>query len=524
MIAYAVETGRAGKLTVSNSLGESVTSDDLEQLLAFCLMPHPNEFRVFSDLNDAAAPLLAKLPIANIKELLKVNRTQHGQFTLIYFKDKVLTVFSGRQYAAYYNLSQYLPALEGLELEGIAKRGTDFVSELWDIGIKPDKLSSPITAISPILEKLQLCTWRNIPDDVGEAAWEASGRAWTEAHRIGTFSKTFDYDITGAYGSILANLLELKEGKEYCGRWVHEKEPPSNAVYGLAYGKMNIRSNISPMTLVAKDGSIFNPKGSWSSYFTLPEIKFVRNFDIGSFTPSEGWFWIPTRKVNKLHWTVWKFFRERTKSPALNGFLKRAIAGIAGKFLETFSDEGFGKLFNPVYGAHIQASVRCAVGEFILRNNLSDGLLAVSTDGVLCTKKIELPVDDRMGSWRLDGEGSALIAASSLVWFGKKCPNQISFQQAVDLIQSHPRAYEWHLKKKRRITLGDIASNMGNLDRLGKEMTIGTGFSLQQEHDRDFALLPINGAELLRNTYESKPLSASDIPKAPMVTVRHERL
>jgi len=524
MIAYEVESSRKSALTIHNSLGETITSDSLEGLLGYLLTPHVSQFRCFADLNDAAAPILAKLPIENIKELVKKNKTEWNGFSIIYFRDKTLVIFSGRQYAAYYNLSQYLPSLEGLELEEIAKRGTEFVSELWDIGIKPDKLSSPITAISPILEKLQLCTWKNIPDDVGEAAWEASGRAWTEAHRIGSFSKTFDYDITGAYGSILANLLELKEGKEYCGRWVHEKEPPSNAVYGLAYGKMSIRSNVSPITLVSRDGSIYNPRGSWSSYFTLPEINFVRNFDIGSFTPSEGWFWIPTRKVNKLHWTVWKFFRERTKSPALNGFLKRAIAGIAGKFLETFPDEGFGKLFNPVYGAHIQASVRCAVGEFILKNNIAEELLAVSTDGILCTKRIEVPPDDRMGSWRLDGEGSALIAGSSLVWFGKKCPNQISLEQAVNLVKEHPKTYQWHLKKRRRTTLGDIASNMGNLDRLGKEMTIGTGFSLQQEHDRNFSLLPINGDELLHNIYESKPWIASNIPKAPMVTVRHEQL
>ena len=524
MIAYAVEggTGRSGKLTVHNSLGETITSDSLEELLTFCLKPHPNQFRVFSDLNDAVAPLLAKLPLENIKELCKVNKTTWKGFSIIYFKDKVLVIFSGSSYASYYHLGQYFPDLEGLELLEVQKKGEELIDSLWEIDIKPSKLSSPVAMLEDILGKLNLPTWKDIPDEAAEGAWECSGRAWTEAIKIGRFPKVFDADLTSAYGSVLANLLDLRYG-----HWYHQKQIPKGAEYGWGYGRISIKSEISPITFVDRFGRIFNPKGQWASYLMLPEVRFIQDYEIGAFTPSDGYWWVPSRKVQRLHMLVWKLYRCREKSRLLNSVLKRAVAGIAGLMLQTF-DDGFGKIFNSVWGGTIQSTIRCTkVGGFIYDNHLQDDLVAVATDGCMTTREITVPHDTRMGTWRIDGSGPALVVDSNLVFFGAKRPNQLGYEEAMALINQHPLARQWSTKKQRRKTLGDVsAGRLASYEDLGKKMTFTVGFSIPEDDDRDreFPVSPIHGRSLLSQVYESKALNVNRLVKPAEVSIKEERL
>lgn len=524
MIAYEVEggTGRSGKLTVHNSLGETITSDNLEELLACCLTPHIGQFRCFADLNDAASPILAKLPLDNIKELLKKNRTQFGQFTLIYFKDKVLVVFSGRSYASYYHLGQYFPDLEGLGVNEVQKKGEELVDALWGVDIKPSKLSSPVACIEDILKKLDLPTWRHIPDEVAEGFWEASGRAWTEAIKLGNFTKVQDIDCRAAYGSVLANLLDLR-----CGRWYHQKQIPKGAEYGWGYGRISVRGEISPITFVDKFGRIFNPKGQWSSFLMLPEVRFIQDYETGTFNPSDGHWWVPDKRVQRLHMLVWKLYRDREKSQLLNSTLKRAIAGIAGRMLQTF-DDGFGDMFNPCWGGTVQSTIRCTkVGGFIYDNHLQSDLIAIATDGCMVTKEISVPQDSRMGAWRIDGSGPALVVDSNLVFFGSKRPNQLSYDEAMTLIQAHPLAKRWATKKQRRKTLGDVsAGKLASYEDLGKKMTFTVGFSIPEDDDRDreFPVSPIHGRALLSQVYESKALNVNRLVKPVEGAIKEERL
>jgi hypothetical protein len=157
-----------------------------------------------------------------------------GQYFIIYNQGKSLFIGKGgQQRINLYWVGQYYRDEEVQDLQEVKKRGEQLIAELASIGIRPKKLTSPVTLFEDALYKLKIPTHLQMPVEVNRMAWKCSRKQWTEAHVLGHFEYTWDYDLNSAFPGAMAELLNCSS--EY-GDWVHEKAKPLGAVYASYKG------------------------------------------------------------------------------------------------------------------------------------------------------------------------------------------------------------------------------------------------------------------------------------------------
>lgn len=503
MICFDMLTDKNG-ITITDSEGFKVTDTRLSYLFDFMLEPS-DHFKVAWNLNDFVAPLLALLPADKLDKLFATQRIWISPYGITYFPDKVLILVKGSYRARIYNLKQYfkdetLPATP----QEAAKLGEGMLAELETISVYPESLSSPVTMIIPQLKAMNLPYHLDCPDEVNIMAEELRGQTWTEAHQLGHWDKTFDYDQTAAYASPLSELLDLRKGK-----WIHSIACPAGAVYGFAKANLKITSDISPIIYANANRNYFSPKGSWQDIISKQNIDLIKEYNLGSVDILDGWWWIPQTEEKPLYNLIHQLFDNRSISPLLSRICKRMANSIYGKTLEVFKDSGKpGYFYNPVWGATIEAEVKVKVARFIFDNNLEKNVIHISTDGVLLDKEVAIPEANGMGSWRLDAVSPALVVGSSTVFFSDKRPHQVAYPDAMAMIQADPDAEDWGMETQRRVTLGDVVLGY---EGLGKMLDIHAGFRLPYEHDREFDVVPNSGRDLLSRHFTSKAIARSKL-------------
>lgn len=509
MIAYKIDTEQS-QIVIRNSLGGEVKSDNIDYLLDFLLEPQPNQFRVFWDMDTEISPILAILDQNRLECLFQTTRTWLAPYSITYHPERSLIITKGvgkSLRVAYYNLSQFYPDIETASTEEAVKKGEELLAELASIGVEPRRLSSSIAIFDYIYDTIPLPNYRDMPHEVGELARESVNGGWMEAYQLGHWEQAWDYDIVSAYPSIAAKLLDHRYGT-----WAQDKECPSGAVYGFAYGEVKVATDISPIIFKDYYGHSYTPRGRWYDYLTKQEIDFLQEFDLGSFKISDAWWWIPKSKVYPLQLIMHKLFNQRMKSELLNRVVKGAMVGIYGRTLQEYP-ERFAPSYDPVWGSIIEAETRLKVARFIYENNVQTNLLHVSTDGVLLDKEVPLVSDNKFGSWKLDSTGAALVVSSGTLFYGKRRPHQLNYEKAIELVRAKPKANSWELPIKRRMKLGDTALYNA---KLGKVKTIDTGFGLIFDHSRDFPKMPLTGKELLTEHFYSRPYRAGKLKNRPL--------
>ena len=307
-----------------------------------------------------------------------------------------------------------------------------------------------------------------------------------------------------AYPAVLGDLWDFRP--RY-GDWVNQVERPKDAMYGFVYGRIKVTGRVSPAIFISADGHGYSTTGGWTDYMTMSKLDCLRRHDIGDMVIKDAHWWVPTKKVQPLLITVHWLYKQRSKSPLLNRVIKLGLNGLYGKMLQVFPDGNFGKRFNPVWGAFCEEETAVKVTDFIYDRGLTENVIHIATDGVLFDKPAGEVENKGLGAWKEDSTGPAIVIDSSNVFYGKKRPNSLTYEQGLELIQGDPENTEWHRKIKRRMTMGDVLQ--GTSEGIGDYKEVETGFRLKnvKEHDRKFKHLPKTGAELLANTYQSIPLS-----------------
>ena len=499
MISY--ESSLTGEMvTIQNSLHHLISHYELPYLLEFLLESQDTHFRIVWDIDQFSAPILSLMTHEQKSTLWNENKVRIEPYEIIYNPRKSLTIRKYRFTATYYHISQYWPDEGPQDLLQCVRKGIELLEALKSINVEPKRLSSPIALIDEVFERFPLPTWQSLPDEVGQLSWEHSGLRWTEAHQLGHFEETWDYDLNSSFPWAATQLLNT----DY-GIWKESTSIPEDAIYGWAYCTITINSSISPIMYKDSKGELYNPRGTWPGILTLHEMRMIDQRETDSYKIKSGWFWIPRQLVRPLYYVIHGLYKQRSASPLLKRILKGAMVGIYGKFLQQYSDGSFAPSFFPPWGSMIEVMIRLKDAELIYSNRIEDHVLHVSTDGVLTN--VCLPINDaygKMGDWRLDYEGPALIVSSGAIWYGNKRPNSLSYDEAIAMIREHPKRREWSKDNTRIWTLGDIVT--GNSDNMGTPGQVVSGFAIALEHDREFTPHPIYGHNLLHDKYKSQPL------------------
>lgn len=487
----------------------------------------PSEHRLFTNLDYCVANLLRALEldkgagqrlIDNRKLYLIPENTE-----LFYIPGKFFSITLGKDAGAptyqFADCSQYLelPLIRGghdadRAIEACIKSkiaGKEVVQCLRNLGLSPTTLTSPIKAYqNEVLNKLDLPTIRDMPEEAAEWAYECSHRQWVEAFKIGHWNMAYDYDITSAYASELAKMPDIRYGK-----WLKASKKPYDAILGFLRGWVSINTQPSPImyekeTYTAPE--YYTPTGRWYCYLTQAETDFIQLHQLGSFELIDGWWFVPNKQcptpiaqiMQDLH------NRKELSSGLCKDIIKKIMVGCYGKTLESWSDR-FGTLFNPVWGATVETNTRLKVAEFCLQAQASGcNPLHISVDGVLLDAPISIPINNELGSWKSSGQAPLIIVSSGTVGFDDSRQTNdnfsLSYNKLRSLISSSPDSSEYKLARPSIVSI-PVALSQNAWDKLGDVYGLERSINIQGENKRYYPEAPDTGRELLERAYDSEP-------------------
>lgn len=509
------------------------------------ILERAEEKNVCYDLDAFASALFRLIDISQDEatQLRDTERLKIPPYEITYFPGKFLSVETGKgwdhPYKGFYDMAQYFrggiaPAdlveepAQTLKKARIASAAASQVLASYQrLGLEP-KLASPVSALrSTILKKMDLPTSRTIPDEVNQVvndlALKCCGGSWREVFSMGYFKRVYDYDLSAAYAGVMSDLYDFRRGD-----WIESLEIPIDAGYGFARVKVNIKALFHPIQYRAENGETYTPIGSWETYLTLAEIQFIKHYHLGDLEILAGVWWIPvgkrgpngeifTREQNQpVKGLLRNLWEKRENGDKLDGeIVKRCMAGLWGLTLETYENKKgrleYGELFNPVWGAMVEAYIRLAVARMAMKQGITP--LVIAVDGLVTDTPIMGVTEAReMGSWRLSHRGAAIIAGSNAVAIEtKENPGALSLRyewlrQAID---ADPGAPEYSMYSYGITTLADALNT--DFSQLGNMKETKYTIRVRGDGKRYYHRIPKTGGDLLVKDYRSKPLTVGDI-------------
>lgn len=495
--------------------------------LEWLLGHHHGQPRMLYDLDGSVAALLRLIEVTREEgeKLLRDKQLQLESYRITYFPNKFFGIDKGEHgghlYANFSNAAEYsephYTGAENIEEDKNKALGAMAVSDsilllYRSLGLDT-AMASPVSAF---MKKYKL----NIPlasdmeglDDVITMAHESVKGNWVEAWKRGYWDHAYDYDIVSAYPSELSKLFDIRRGE-----WVNEKNPPDNAVYGFARGILTTGRELHPFLYRDKTRQNINvtitPVGSRQDVLPLEKIRLIKEYDLGKWKPSDGWFWIPKGpQYEVLKGPITYLMNNRPAAGVGREIVKRIASGIWGKMLETHtSDTGrikLGGYYNPIYGSIVENAIQVKVTKACLDNNTIP--LQIAVDGIISDKALKLDIGQDPGKWRLSHEGRCLILSAGLVGFEGKGGSEefsLTFEWLNDQIKAKPKAKEYKMVKYTPVTLAR-AINSG-WDKLGTVEEVTRYIGIKEDAKRMWMEEPKSGGDLLKKTYSSEPWDCS---------------
>lgn len=395
IIAFESKLNENRSITVSNSLGDTITTKKLHKIIDFLYLSiddTKNTARVAWNIDIFVAPILSLLIEEELIRLHEKKRFYLAPYRISYVKEKVFSIsYSGsKNYMtiSYYGLSQYLLDIEEtpdlLDSQYYADQLNDALKEME---MQTTKLASPIKIYEDCMLKNMLLPKKDdIPQMALELSHKCAGRLWIEAFKLGYFEKIYDYDISSAFPTAAMDLVDIRYGE-----WKETNLIPYDAIYGYAEVEVNIRKEIKVHPIMKRyyekaEEVWHTPTGRWPTELTLNQIKFIYAYNLGTaFIKHAIWF-KPYSKSTPLLIPMKKILRwKKSDNVIIKDIAKRQSTGIYGKFLER---KGEGPYYNPVYGAEISTNPTLALAGIIYKHNAMDNLICVKVDGFMTDKEL----------------------------------------------------------------------------------------------------------------------------------------
>jgi hypothetical protein len=525
VVSYQILGSPSGdSALIIDSTGQVCASSDPDELLSFLRYKQSGVLRVFWDLDGSLAPLLRMLPLPVLESLSRFDEnTMQGEHQLYYLPDRSFRV--GR--ARLYGIRGFWPTdyPEPTSLSELQSRAEELLLTLAVCGMPdPIKLTSPIAVFEgtdlgrsvyaslPKGHDLPMESWEAL-----EYAYKADRREWITAYQLGHWPEgaIWDYDCTACYPSVASGLVDIRDMDIWKSEELGSQE--RSAYYGVLRGRLWLDpdaefAHCSPI-MADLERMPGNPCGDFGEdyYLTLDELRFVEQYELGSFTLRSGWFLHPKQGI-PLRYPFRKIMEElykwRSLSPLASSIMKGVANQLIGKLIETKVTGDYGDLRNDLYHALILSQARVRVAEFLASNEVRpEELVVVQTDGCRLTRQI--PVHSNgLGSWRCNGSAATIVASPYKVYSGDKKPGHLTYQDVTGLVGEHPLtrwyggAVEHRMTLRQAIQSGDI-SKVGTVEYLPAHLDL---VALGREQNRVFPKLPKTGAGLLNGVYPSEPI------------------
>jgi len=356
------------------------------------------DYNICWDLDTTIAPALEGLNDRQAKKLEENHKCYYPPYNVFYVPGIVFSanpLYWIPKLPFLYGINQYYPEANVKDEDTIAKCGERLIQALNSMGLYPTKLTSPAGIYEEcVLSKLNLPTVYDVPREAGEYAWYAGGKLWIQTYKKSK-KPSWYYDLSSSFPTVAKDLIDIRRGE-----WVKRKNWDFLDHYGYARCKVQMYDDVkvSPIIYVDAEDNQSNPTGTWETYLTPNEMRFIREWKIGIVEIVDGWWFTPKQIFRPLEKPIERLLAYKQSDDELVRRLAKAmsVGGIYGKFGEEWNYK-FAPYFNPCYFAEISTQVRLKVAQFIYENKLQDNVIEVRVDGV----RVDREVEGVSGEWRL---------------------------------------------------------------------------------------------------------------------------
>lgn len=251
-----------------------------------------------------------------------------------------------------------------------------------------------------------------IPEKVIMTAYESFYGGRFELLKRGYFNKVYCYDIKSAYPSEIANLPDFNKGK-----FRKVKEVNTDVDIGFYKCKvLSMEDNFSPFKQKINSGLNIYPNGSFNQFLTKKEIDFyTAHFTNSAISVEYGYEWEPKTLIYPFKEEIERLYqwKDTEQDDDIKYCVKIILNSLYGKFIQVSGKlNQTGRLFNPLYASLITAGCRVKILELALQN--PDNIISFSTDSVISTEPLTVPINPLMGEFQKDYEGQGVFIMSDV--------------------------------------------------------------------------------------------------------------
>jgi hypothetical protein len=503
---------------ITNSEGRIIS---IPPYLDWLIAQSPEDIHMLWNLDHAVANLckMIELTPAEIKKLWETKKLYIPPYVIKYIPGVFLIINKGfgvgQESILLGNMETYMdsrPIEKEEDIEWQLAKAKCVAEEVLNtltntLGLHPKTLTKPITSYQKeVLGQMKLPTLDDYPDEADEYAYQCLRGGWIEGYKKGHFDKVWDYDLRAAYPSELINLLDIRQGV-----WGKVQEIPVSCpvdAMGFFKANMDMRAEFHPMLIKDSKDNTFTPKG-WQKevFLTLNMVRFIEKWKLGVVEIIDGWLFCPTgQRIYPLRKVVNELYGMREKAVGVEKeVIKFILLGIWGKLLEYKRIENsFGEMFCAAWGAQVETDVRLRVSELALSNGIMP--VSIIVDGLVSDRKLVLPKDKGIGSWKLNTTGKALAVGSGAIAIqGKKNSGDFSldYDWIMEQIRQNPEATSIEMRGDGFISIARAVQHE-KYARLGEIDKVHRSLILDDDIKRGYPGPPRNFGELVSGQFESK--------------------
>lgn len=295
------------------------------------------------------------------------------------------------------DMTDEIRAYNALECQLLRKLMTDFRDVCEEVGYIPKKWQGPGHLASAMLE------YHGIPkrDDIPIMKNQAFYSLALAAYYGGRFEITatgpiygpcYQYDINGAYVHMLRTLPCLIHGS---WKLVRERPAPGKLWFGQIHYEHDKSRLLFNFPHRLKNGDIQYRRKGIGVYWST-EIEAAERAG-SSVDFSTGWEYETHCECKPFDFIDDYYQKRLALGKSAKGYvLKLAGNSLYGKLAQSI---GYAPWANPVWAGIITAGCRAMLIDAYSQD--PDGTYMLATDGIFCSKQLDLPVSKELGEWDL---------------------------------------------------------------------------------------------------------------------------
>ncbi|MCD6263144.1 hypothetical protein J7L60_01870 [Candidatus Bathyarchaeota archaeon] len=457
-VAFDTETEDGYVRLVCSSEGEYLWVEDPEDLMRFLARrKYEGKLLWFWNLKYDAEAIIKTLRLSpdEMRRLLRGEEVEWKGWRMRYLARRCLKISRGHRTWTFYDLCQFYGhrklseaakeigeekiefpmdelaehlgrrsdevlryCLKDAEIAG--KLADRLVLALFSLGFRPKTYTS-FAAIAADHLRQSGARWRPVqghPSWALEFAYRSYRGGWIEAIRRGRMEKVYQVDLNSAYAWAISTLPSMLRG---C--WVRDRGEPSPDFDGVAFCRCEVTMSSWLHSFAykpVKGGVNLYPLGSWETYLTWDEVRFIREHNLGEVEVKEYVAFMDLKPEYPFRKWVEELYGKR-KALEKRGcefeakIIKQVLASLYGKFIERNKhgeEWETGPLFNPIYASLVTARVRLKVLEAALK--VAKDVVMVATDSLFVKSLPDLQYGDGLGEWRVKDEGEILVLGAGM--------------------------------------------------------------------------------------------------------------